>query len=563
MNFYRILSLSIFLLLIINNQVFTCTNLLVSKGASVDGSVMISYNADAGGFMERLYFSPAKKYNPGDSLDIYDWDTHKYLGKIKQADSTYHVVGLINEYQVSIGETTFGGRPELRDTLGILDYGSLMQIALQRSKTAREAIKVITDLVKEYGYYSSGESFSIADPNEAWVMDMIGKGPGRTGAVWVAMRVPDGYISAHANHPRIREFPLNDPKNCLYSPDVIEFAKSKGYYKESDGPFRFADVYAPAEPGSLMFCEGRVWSIFRRAAPSLNLSPDYFRAVRGAEPYPLFIKPDKKLSVKDVIALMRDHFNDTEFDQTKGIEAGPFGCPVRWKGLTWKIEGDTTQYAWDRPISTQQTGFAFVSQMRSWLPRQIGGIHWYGVDDNYSNVYMPLYCSITKPPETFRIASIAEFDFNSAFWIFNLVANLAYTKYSYIIKDIQAVQSSLENKFFDYQPAIEKAALELLNKNSELGIEFLTEYSNNQVAKTISTWQKLWKDLVLKYNDGYINNVNENYGRTPKGVGYGNEFFKRVVQDRPGYHKVEWREKVATPDTNLPGAIKGGGTDPR
>lgn len=539
----RILLLILSVIVIYTEDIYCCTNILVTKGASLDGSVMISYNADAGGFMEPIYFAPARDWNENDSIEIFDWDSHKYLGRIKQVFHTYQVIGLINEYQVSIGETTFGGREELRDTFGILDYGSLMQIALQRAKTAREAIEVMTSLVAEYGYYSSGESFSIADPNEAWIMEMIGKGPGNKGAVWVAVRIPDGYISAHANHSRIRQFPLKDPDNCLYAPDVIDFAISKGYYRPSDGPFSFADAYDPDNPSSLLFCEGRIWSIFRRAAPSQNFPVDYWRAVKGAKPYPLWIKPDKKLSVRDVISLMRDHFDGTEYDQKKGFAAGPFGCPVRWKPLAWKVEGDTTQFAWDRPISTQQTAFAFVSQLRSWLPREIGGIHWYGVDDNYTNVYIPIYCSIKTPPECFRVGSIANFTLNSAFWLFNLVANFAYTKYSYIYPEIQKVQQELEDKFFAYQMAIEKSAMELSKVSRDLAIEFLTDYSNNQSYLVMKRWRELWEYLVTRYNDGYVNDVKKDFGRNPKGVGYGDEFYKQVIKEKPGYYRVGWREK--------------------
>lgn len=522
----------------------SCTNFIVTKGASVDGSVMISYNADAGGFMERLYFSPAADYKAGESLEVYDWDSHKYLGKIAQVAHTYHVVGLINEYQVSIGETTFGGRPELRDTNGKIDYGSLMQIALQRAKTAREAIKVMTDLVAEYGYYSSGESFSIADANEAWIMDMIGRGPNQKGAIWVAVRIPDGYVAAHANRPRIREFNMKDPENCIYSKDLEDFLIKNKLYKKEDGPIRFADIIDPVSPSSLLFCEGRVWSLFRAAAPSQNFSDDYWRAVKGAEPYPLFIKPDKKISVKDVIDFMRDHFDGTDYDLLKGFASGPFGCPVRWKGLTWKLEGDSvSEYAWERPISSQQSAFTMVSQMRSWLPRQIGGIHWYGVDDNYTNVYMPLYCCITRPPKTFSIASIKDFSLESAFWVFNLTANLAYTKYDYIIKDIQKVQSELENKYFAMQPAVEAAAIELNKTNPDMMVDYLTDYSNMQAQNMVDRWRDLWTYLVTKYNDGYINDVNVDFGRHPKGVGYGNEFLKNSVKDRPEYYEVKWRDK--------------------
>lgn len=544
------------LIIIISSIPFTevqsCTNLIVTKGASADGSVMITYNADAGGFMDPLYFQPGKKHKSGDSILIYDWDSGKYLGKIAQAKETYSVIGSMNEYQVSIGETTYGGRDELRDTTGKIDYGSLMWLAMHRAKTAREAINIMGELVAEYGYYSSGESFSIADANEAWIMDMIGKGPGNKGAVWVALKIPDGYISAHANQSRITTFDPKDKENCIYSPDVISFAISKGYYKPENGAFSFQAAYAPIEPSALLYCEGRVWSMFNRAAPSMKLSPDYFRAVRGAEPYPLWVKPDKKLSVKDAIGLIRDHFTGTEFDMTKGHAAGPYGNPYRWKGLEWKIEGDSTRYGWERPISTQQTAFSFVSQMRSWLPREIGGCFWYGVDDNYSTVYMPLYCSMTKAPKSYQTGSIKEFSFESAFWVFNLVANLAYTKYSYVIKDIQPVQSELENGFFARQDSIEREAVKLYDKNKGKAVKMLTDYSVSQAETVMKRWQKLWQYLVVKYNDGYINDINVNNGRSPKGVGYGNDFFNKCVEERPGYYDVKWKDKPEA--VNPPGS---------
>jgi dipeptidase len=542
----RKIILTLTFLLIASYQAYTCTNLLVTKGASADGSTMITYNADAGGFMEPLYYLPAATWGDNDSLEVHDWDTGKYLGKIKQVKQTYLVVGNMNEYQVAIGETTFTGLTELRDTNGIMDYGSLMRITLQRSKTAREAIKVMTDLVAKYGYYSTGESFSIADAEEVWMLEMIGKGGKEKGAVWVAVKIPDGYIAAHANQARIRNFPLNDPNNCIYSKDVISFAQKNGYYDpKKDGEFSFADIYNPLEPGGLLFCEGRVWSLFRRAAPKANLSPDYWRAVEGATPYPLYIKPDNKLKVSDVIDLMRDHFNDTPWDLTKGLAAEPYGNPVRWKPLGFKLAGDTVNaYGWERPISTQQTAFAFVSQSRSWLPREIGGVFWYGVDDNYTNVYVPLYCSMTAPPPSSQGYSIKDFSLNSAFWVFNLVANLAYTKYSYIIKDIQEVQSELENKFTISQNAIDKAAVELYNIDKNLAIDFLTDYSVSQFEQTVNRWRKLWEHLVVKYNDGYINDVNVEGGRHPKGVGYGDEFFRRVVKERPEYYDVKMKKEL-------------------
>ena len=545
----KILTIIILMLLSIGNKVIACSNFIVTKGASKDGSAMLSYTADAGGFMEPLYFYEGKKHNENDSVDIYEWDSGwiKYLGKIKQVAETYRVVGNMNEWQLTIGETTFGGRPELKDTTAIMDYGSLIYITLQRAKTAREAINIMTNLVKEYGYYSEGESISLVDPNEAWVLELISKGPKEKGAVWVAKRVPDGHIAAHANKARIRELSENKDE-CIYSSDIITFAEKMGYYDRKSGkPFSFADAYDPAEPSNLFACESRVWIMYKKAAPSLNLSSDYFRAVIGSEPYPFSIKPDKKLDIKAVANIMRDHFENTEFDMTKGIAAGAYGCPYRWKPLGFKIDGDTTtSYYWERPLSTQQTAFSFISQARSHMPREVGGVFWYGVDDNYSTVYNPLYCSITKIPECYSNADVANFNLNSAVWLFNLVANIAYQKYSYVIEDIQKEQNLLENKYLTYQTAIEKAAIELLNINKELAIEYLTEYSNTQAKNTMIKWTELWKYLVMKYNDGYVNDVTKNKGRSPKGVGYGNEFFKQVIKEKPGYYEMKWRNPIKT-----------------
>ncbi len=519
-----------------------CTNLIITKGATVDGSAMLTYTADAGGFMEPLYFHEGGSHNENDSISIYDWDSGKLLGKIKQVKETYKVVGNINEWQLSIAETTFGGREELQDTNGILDYGSLIYITLQRAKTAREAISVITNLVKENGYHSSGESISLVDPNEAWILEIIGKGGKEKGAIWVAKRIPDGHIAVHANKSRIKY--LSDNKDeCLFAPDIMSFAEKMGFWNPNKGiRFSFADTYDPPTPSGLFACEGRVWSIYRRSAPSQNFSADYFTAVKGAEAYPFSIKPDSKLSLQDVYSLMRDHFENTEFDMTKGVAAGPYGCPYRWKPLYFKIDGDTTNYAWERPISTQQTAFSFVAQMRNQLPREIGGVLWYGVDDTYSTVYTPIYCSITKAPECFRNADITNFDLKSAAWIFNLVANIAYQKYSHVIKDIQAEQTRLENKYIAYQPAIEKAAQDLLKTNRELAIEYLTEYSNSQSQNTMEHWTNLWEELVMKYNDGYINDITKNNGRKPGSSGYGNDFFKQAVKEKPGYYEMKWRE---------------------
>lgn len=525
-------------------SVYSCTNFLVSKGASADGSVMITYLSDAGGFMEPINFVPAAQHEPGDSVDIYDWDYGAFLGRIAQVPYTYKVIGNMNEHQVAIGETTFTGREELRGPNGIIDYGSLKYIALQRAKTAREAIKIMVDLCNKYGYASTGESFSVADKEEVWIFEFIGKGENEKGIVWVAARVPDGYVAAHANQSRIRKINFKDKDNWMWAPDVVSFAQRKGFYDKNgtDEDFCFTTAYCPPDPISLLLCEGRVWSIYRRVAPSQHFSEDYWRAVRGAEPYPLFIKPDNKLSVGDVMNLMRDHFQGTEYDMTKGFAAGPFGNPYRWKPLFFEVEGDTTQYGWERPISTQQTGFSFVSQSRSWLPDEIGGLFWYGVDDTYSTCYMPLYMGMTEMPPSISRGHITKFDWNSAFWVFNLVANYAYGMYSYMIEDIQKVQKDLEGYAMNLIPYIDKAALAMKKDNYELMSRYLTDFSVNTAENTIERWKELGYYLFAKYNDRYINDM-QHGGLRPKGPGYGNEFFRRAVEERPGYYDIRWRDE--------------------
>lgn len=384
----------------VNVPARACTNFLITRGASTDGSTMITYSADAHVLYGELYYTPAAVHRPGAMLEVFEWDTGKRLGEIRQVPETYRVVGNMNEHQVAIGETTWGGREELKDPAGIMDYGSLMYIALQRAKSAREAIKVMTDLVAEYGYYSTGESMSIADPEEVWLFEIIGKGPSNKGAVWVARKVPDGYICGHANAARIRQFPLNDPENTIYSHDVISFARERGYFNGKDEEFSFADTYAPLDYGALRFCDARVWCMFNRAAPSKQLSDDWVTGKEGAEPIPLWIKPDEKLSVHDVMELMRDHFEGTALDMTADVGAGPYELPYRWRPLTW--EAGDKEYFNERATSTQQTGFSFVSQSRGWLPDPIGGVLWFGVDDTYSTVYVPMYCGITRVPKPSR-----------------------------------------------------------------------------------------------------------------------------------------------------------------
>ncbi len=514
----------LFLLMFFRSTTEACTNFIVTKGASIDGSVMITYSADSYNMYGELYHFKAAVYPAGAMLEIYEWDTGKFLGRIPQAEVTYNVVGNINENQVSIGETTFVGREELVNEEGIIDYGSLMYIALQRSKSARGAIKIMTDLVAEYGYYSSGESFSIADKNEAWILEMIGKGKGVKGAVWVARRIPDGYVSGHANQARITTFPKDDPDNCLYSSDVISFAREMGFYEGSDDNFDFAQVYNPLDFGGIRFCDGRVWSIFRRVNSTMDKYLSYMKG-ESLERMPLWIKPDKKLSVHDVMSLMRDHFEGTEFDMTKGAAAGPYGSPYRCSPLTFKV-GDE-EYFHERPISTYQTGFSFVSQLRSHLPDEIGGVLWFGVDDTYMTVYTPMYCSITDVPHNYRkgIASFGQFSWESVFWVFNAVSNFVYPRYSLIIDELRMKQNELEGEYLLKQNTVEQTAQSMLKKSRGEAVDYLTNYSVNSGRHTYSTWNNFFQHLNMKYMDGVV----KNEFAKPKRIGYPEEFRKLIV----------------------------------
>jgi dipeptidase len=519
-----------------------CTSILVSKGASKDGSVMITYACD-GEFHPRLQYHPAADHKPGDVFEIKDW-SGTVRGTVMEVPHTYAYVGLMNENQVAIGETTFDGRMELENPEGLLHYWTLMGLALQRSKTAREAINVIGELVEEYGYRSTGESISIADKSEAWLMEIIGPGPGGTGANWVALRIPDGYLSCTANRARIGTFPLNNPDRCLYSKDVIDFAVRKGYYDPASGkPFSFRDAYCPATPQRLRYCETRVWSIFRRAAPSQTFSPDYHRGVEGAEPYPLWIKPDAKLSVHDVMSLMRDHYEGTPFDMTTGVDAGPFCAPDRWRPMTWTV--DSVEYSWERPISTQQTGFSFVSQSRSWLPDAIGGVYWYGVDDTYTSCYIPFYACTQELPPAFTTGSLSEFSWDSAWWVFNFVANFANVRYSAMIVDIQAVQQQLEGDLLAFQPVIERTALDLYKSDPALTARYLTDYSLVHAEDVVRKWRTLGEFLITKYNDGY---VQESPGR-PEETGYSEAWLRNVLKDNPDAFKLKkWKTEHSESD---------------
>jgi dipeptidase len=513
-----------------------CTNILVTKSASADGSVIITYACD-GRFHPRLRRTAAKDHEVGSDLEIKDW-SGKVRGVIPQVPHTYAVVGLMNEHQLAISETTTTGREELENPDGLIHYWTLMQLALERSKTAREAIAVMTSLVAEFGYRSTAESFSIADPNEVWLMEMVGTGPGGAGAVWVAMRIPEGYISAYANGPRIRSFPLDDPDNCLYSDNVISFATERGYYDPSKGePFSFADAYDEPTVQSRRYTASRVWSIFRRVAPSAKLDPGYHRGVADAEPYPLWIKPEKKLSVADVMALMRDHYEGTAYDMTKGIDAGPYGSPNRWRPMSWEIDG--AKYSWERPISTQQTGFSFVSQSRSWLPDPIGGVYWYGLDDTFTSCYVPLYAGISRVPHSFTVGSIDKFSWDSAWWVFNFVANIANLKYSYMVEDILAVQKELEGRFLAMQPVVEETALALAEKDTDLMREYLTQYSVGQGEEMVRRWKELGEYLLTTYNDGYVVGKGDEKER-----GYPESWLREVLRAKPDQFLLDQPESA-------------------
>ena len=518
-------------------QALACTSILVTKGASKDGSTMITYAMDSHELYGELAYRPAGVHLPGTMRDVIDTDSGEFLGRVEEAPYTYARVGHINEHQLAIGETTFTGREELAGPAGIIDYGSLMWMALERCKTAREAVETMAALVDEYGYASTGESISIADPNEAWIFEIIGKGEGQKGAVWVAVKVPDGFISAHANLSRIRQFPLDDTENCLYSKDVISFARGKGWYKGEDKDFSFADTYCPPDFGGLRWCESRVWSIFRRSAPSMNLSSDFMKGVKNAPLPPLWIKPDRKLAVRDVMELMRDHFEGTEFDMTQDVGAGPFGLPYRWRPMEWELDGQ--KYLHERAISTQQTAASFVTQSRSWLPDPIGGIIWFGMDDTYSSVYVPFYCGIQDIPKAWgeESGSFDEFSWDSAFWIFNWVANTAYGRYRDMIVDIQSVQRKLEGKFMAEQPDVELNAVKLYEQSPIQAREYLARYSAKQADLVMSRWKKLGESLLWKYLDG---NLHIDKGRQAgrEHPRYPDAWYRRIVQEKGELIKI-------------------------
>lgn len=561
--------ISILFLTIQGFQTNACTNYLVTKGASTDGSTMISYAADSHVLYGELYHWPATKWPEGSMLKVYEWDTGKFLGEIEQVAETYNVVGNMNEFQLTIGETTFGGRSELsKQTGALIDYGSLIYITLQRCKTAREAIKNIAWMMDTYGYYSSGESFSIADKDEVWIMELIGKGEGEKGAVWVALRIPDGYVSGHANQARITTFDYqkenkwNDPNAMVFNAnDVISFAVKKGFYKGKEKDFSFSDVYAPIDFGGARFCEIRVWTMFNKVADGMNKYWDYVKgnvehleeAIENqpltpqnfaSNRMPLWVKPKQKISVHDMMMFMRDHLEGTELDMNKDFGAGPFNVPYRWRGLYWEVDG--VRYCNERATATQQTGFSFVTQSRNWLPDEIGGIIWWGVDDASSTVYTPMYSTITKIPETFATGNGAmmEWSDNSAFWIFNQVSNFAYTRYRDIHPDIEKIQYEFENSFINLTSAIDDAALKLHKKDPALAVNYLTDYSVSQGDRVTYSWKKFYQYLFMKYVDGNIKTkrpLPENYiyvNPTVSQPGYSEDWYRKIVEETGEQFKV-------------------------
>lgn len=517
---------------------WACTNFIVGKKASADGSVICSYNADDYGLFIGLCHYPAGKYEKGSVRKIYDWDTNVYHGQIPEAEVTYNVIGNINEYQVSIGETTFGGREELVDTTGILDYGSLIYIALQRSKTAREAIKVMTTLTDKYGYCSGGETFTICDPNEAWIMEMIGKGPGRKGTVWVAVRIPDDAICAHANQSRIRTFNQKDKKNVMFSKDCITFAREKGWFSGKDADFSFCEAYAYPDFSGRRFCEARVWSFFNHFSTDMERYLPYAEGkVKDAEPMPLWIKPNRKVSVQDIQECMRDHYEGTPFSLDKDLGQGVWNMPYRPTPLTYKVDGK--EYFNERPTSTQQTAFSYVAQLRSWLPRQIGGVLWFGNDDGNMVAYTPVYCGNTSQPECYNTkgADAVTFSMKNAFWVCNWVSNMVYPRYSLMFGSLKSVRDSLETSYFSAQAEIERKAMVLYDENPSLAIDFLTDYSIDKAQQMIDRWRQLGTYLIVKYNDMAIKpDEDGRFIRTETGLG--------ATVERPGFPENVTREIV-------------------
>lgn len=529
-------------------QSFSCTNFIVGKKASKDGSVMISYSADDYGSYTPLFDVPHAHHQKGEMRPLYHYESYNYLGEIPQVEETYRVVGLMNEYQLAIMETTFGGREELYDGPGIMDYGSLMHVALERCKTARQAITCMTTLANKYGYQSEGESFSIADKNEVWILELIGKGKNQKGIVWVARRVPDDCISGHANQSRIHKFPLNDKANCLYSKDVITFARKQGYFHGKDADFSFADAYCPAHFGEKRYCEARVWSFFNKWAAQ-DMTP-YLQYAMGQDldsdgkplqgiPHtmPLWIQPKAPLTAQDLKNMMRDHYEGTPMDITTGLGAGPWNMPYRPTPLSFQVDGKT--YFNERPISTQQTSAIYVAQLRSWLPDWVGGVLWYGQDDANMVALVPIYSCIEGCPDAFsgKLASATTFSFKSAYWLCNWVSNMVYYRYSLLFPELQQVRDRLENDYNTMQTDIETQAQQ---SGQQQGRKLLSQYCHRTASAMTHQWMQLAQRIIVKYNDMCVKSVDTlgNYLKTPGGAvrpvkrpGYPIQYRRRIIQD--------------------------------
>lgn len=533
-------------MLLASSGAFACSNLIVGKKASVDGSVMVSYNADDYGMFGHLCHYPAGTHPKGSMRQIYDWDSGVYHGEIEEAPVTYNVIGNINEFQLSIGETTYGGREEMVDSTGILDYGSLIYVTLQRAKTAREAISVMTSLVEKYGYNSEGETFSICDPNEAWIMEMQGTGAGSKGVVWVAMRIPDDAICAHANQSRIGKFNMKDKKNVLYSKNVISYARKMGWFNGKDSEFSWKNTYAFPDFSGRRFCDARVWSFFNHYADDFDrYLPWALGKDKDAEDMPLWIVPNRKLSVADVENGMRDHYEGTALAlDTTNIGGGIYEMPYRPTPLTFTVDGK--QYFNERPISTQQTAFTFVSQLRSWLPREIGGVLWFGNDDANMVAYTPVYCGNTVQPACYNTkgADAVTFSSDNAFWLCNMVSNMVYPRYTQLFPELKAVRDSLETSYFANQTSIEKQAADLYQTDKAAALKLLNNYSNTKADEMLASWKRLATRIIVKYNDMAVKK--EKDGKLLQSVtrpGYPASFGRKLVKETGDLYAVPVEKK--------------------
>lgn len=533
-------------MLLASSGAFACSNLIVGKKASVDGSVTVSYNADDYGMFGHLCHYPAGTHPKGTMRQIYDWDSGVYHGEIEEAPVTYNVIGNINEFQLSIGETTYGGREEMVDSTGILDYGSLIYVTLQRAKTAREAISVMTSLVEKYGYNSEGETFSICDPNEAWIMEMQGTGAGSKGVVWVALRIPDDAICAHANQSRIGKFNMKDKKNVLYSKNVISYARKMGWFNGKDSEFSWKNTYAFPDFSGRRFCDARVWSFFNHYADGFDrYLPWALGKDKDAEDMPLWIVPNRKLSVADVENGMRDHYEGTALAlDTTNIGSGIYEMPYRPTPLTFTVDGK--QYFNERPISTQQTAFTFVSQLRSWLPREIGGVLWFGNDDANMVAYTPVYCGNTVQPACYNTkgADAVTFSSDNAFWLCNMVSNMVYPRYSQLFPELKAVRDSLETSYFANQTSIEKQAADLYLTDKAAALKLLNNYSNAKADEMLANWKRLATRIIVKYNDMAVKK--EKDGKLLQSVtrpGYPISFGRKLVKETDDWYAVPVEKK--------------------